>query len=158
MVGKQDAVGIAIKADAQISFAGDNFIRRYFGMQRATVFVDIAAVGSAVGEVRLRATPLENFWSNSAGSPISAIHHNFEVAYAGDGTGQPFNIGVAKSGIAGKRRVGSLWFGGAGQELRENLFLNFQFHFVGQFVAIRAKYLDAVILPGIMGSRDDDPG
>src|SRR5207302_7121527 len=107
-------------------------------------------VGSTVGEICLQATPPKDFRSNSAGSAIGAIHHHFEVAYAGDRTRQPFDIGGAKTGISGKRRAGSLWLGGAGQKLRENLLLNFQLYFIGQFVAIRSKYLDAVILPGIV--------
>src|SRR5436305_1369675 len=118
MVSKEHAICVPVKADAQLSLAGTHFGCHYFRVQRAAVFVDVASVGSAVGEVRRQATPPENFGGYGAGCAIGTIHYNFEWTHARDRTRQPFNISIMEIGIAGKRRTCRPWPGHCSQQLR----------------------------------------
>ena len=153
-VGKECAVGVAIKADAQIGGPRQHFPRNNLRVQRAAVLIDVAPVRRAMRELRMRARALEYFRSNRAGRAVGTVHNNVQAFSSGERTRQPVQVIRAQRLIAGKRRPCRL--GGAWRdsfiEKRKDFVFDFQFNPIRQLIAIRAKDFDAVIAPGIVRS------
>src|SRR5437660_408494 len=99
MVSEQRAVGISVKADSHIRLTGHYFTGNDFRVQRAAIFIDIAAIGSIVDKFSVDAAQLEYFRGDSAGCAIRTIHHYFESSGSGDRAGEPLDIGVVQLSV-----------------------------------------------------------
>ena len=72
MIGEQGAVGVAVKADSQIGFAGYHFAGHDVRVQGTAILIDIAAIRRVMDKLGVHATQLENLRSNVAGGPVGA--------------------------------------------------------------------------------------
>ena len=79
MVGKEGAVGVAVKSHAQLGMLQRDLARHQFRMQRSTGFIDVAAIRSVMDEYSIAADGPENFGGNLAGGPVGAIENNFHA-------------------------------------------------------------------------------
>ena len=133
-------------------------------MQRATVGVDVASVGIGVQEVGVDVAVLEDHGRDGAGGAVGAIDQHTQLAEAArsDERGQPFGVLRAQRSFAGQHIVaGVVGLRRACRQLLdvgEDVGLDGVFQFVGEFVAVSAEDLDAVIVPGIVRGGDDDAG
>ena len=158
--GQHAAVGVAVESDAQIRAARLHFAGHVLRMQRAAVGVDVAAVGRDVEQGDVVApvaiqTP-EELRRNGRGRAVGAIGHDLQVRErkAGNAVDQKLDVvGLQRRIVLDgwkALRVGDLHLRG----VVEDFVFHGQFHRIGQFEAVRAKELDAVVLPGIVRSRD----
>ena len=76
-VGKQRAVGIAVKGDSQVRAQGLCLPGNDFRMQRAAVFVDVAPVRGHMRQVNLPPKRGEKLRGDDGRCPIGAVDHNF---------------------------------------------------------------------------------
>ena len=99
-----------------------------------------------------------------AGGAVGAIHQHAQPAEIGvaNQVCQPLRILLPQLLLA-RQHVGSRCRS-VGSSLRQllevgkDVGLDFVFQLVGELVAVGAEDLDAVVLPGIVRGRDDDPG
>ena len=161
-IGQHAAVGVAIEGYAQICTARFHLCGHVFRMQRPAVRVDVAAVRRDVEQsdvaVPLAVQATEELRRNGRRRAVGAIGHKLQVREreAGNAIDQELDVVSLERGIVldcGKNlRIGDLHLRG----VVKNLVFHGQFQRVGQFEAVGAKKLDAVVSPGIVRSRDHD--
>ena len=158
-IGKQRAVRIAVEGDPQVRPQRLRLPGHDFGVQRAAVFIDIAPVRGHVREMNLPTKGRKKLGRNDRRRPIGAINHNLFAIQVQprDNTPQK-GLVLLTEFLADRRGVQDFEIrGGCLLDMAENLPLDLQLGRVRQLVAIAAKYLDPVVLPGIMRSGNDDP-
>ncbi len=165
-VAEEGAVGVAIEGDADVEVAGAalHLGGDVLRVQGSAAVVDVAAGGRGVQSFGRDADAGKKFGSDGAGGSVGAVDEDAERLelrglYA---SGKPVFVVGAQGGIAGEN---------AGHEaafvvfvidelvdVLEDFGFDFVFDLIGEFHAVAAEELDAVILPGIVGGRDDDSG
>ena len=147
--------------------AGENFGGNHLRVERAAVFIDVAAVGAGVGEDDGAATTavelVEELWCDGAGGAVGAVDDNGAAVEreAGDGGEEKEDVLHAggfvdegRSGLGGEPMAAV----GFRFEVAEDLVFDGEFGGVGEFVAVGAEELDAVVGPGIVRGGDDNAG
>ena len=79
MVGKEGAVGVAVKSHTQLGMLQGDLARYQLRMQRAAPFIDVPAVGRAADRHDLRAQIGEQPRADFVGGPVGAIENNFHA-------------------------------------------------------------------------------
>ena len=152
----------------------DNFLRDDVGVECAAICVDVAAVGRAVSEDDF-ATAIavefgEELRSDGAGGSVGAVDDDAAAVErkARDGGEEELDVLDSVGFVDGRgRRHGPIpglraetWGTRlrCGFEVAEDFSFDGDFGGVGEFEAVGAEELDAVVLPGIVRGRDDDAG
>jgi hypothetical protein len=167
-IAKEGAVGITIKSNAHIVTSVIfnrtliDIARQRFRMQRPAILVDVLSVRRGVQKGRVDSERPEQFRSFRCRRAISAIDGYAQPAQVRRDTAcEPANVSLAEAFLSGQARnfrSGIRRRKRVRLEQRENLFFNRQFARVRQFVAIAGENFDPVIGPGIVRSRNHDPG
>src|SRR5262249_8584915 len=74
-IGEEGAVGVTIETDAEVGASSNDFPADNLGVQRTAIFVDVAAVGCAVREIRIQPAAAEYLFGYGASCTIGAIDH-----------------------------------------------------------------------------------
>ena len=77
-IHRQTAVGISVKRNAELTFVDFYEFGQRFNMGRATVLIDVCAVGFCVKNNCLRAEILKQLVSGSAGAAVGAVNCYFD--------------------------------------------------------------------------------
>ena len=133
------------------------------GVESATVFVDVAAVGGDVEEGYFNAETSEEHGGDHGGGSVGTIYDDAAAAVsereAGDAIDEELNVVGLEGGIVFDGRDGSgIGLGELGGDqggVMENFIFHGQLDGVGELVAVGAEELDAVVAPGIVRGGDD---
>ena len=157
LVGPDRPVGVPVVGDAERGPVSSDLRGQAPGMERSAVPVDVPAVGGVVEEDDVEAEVAEDAGRDDRARAVRAVQDDAESGRPQGGGKQAFEesrVFVEESGLG--EDLGP--FGPAGFRPAED----------GRFEAVlpvlpdlgpgRGEDLDAVVVIGVMGSREDDPG
>ena len=154
MVHEDRAIAVAVECHAHGAAARHDGLGQTFGMRRAAVKVDVAAVGPVPDRNRLEAEAVEQLGGDSRRRPVGAVDGNREPVDGGrlgEHEAQMTEIGIDKVGARdvarGTRTRGPGGVGHDGLDLALD-------HF-GEFFASAREHLDAVVLVRVVRGGDD---
>src|SRR6185437_6402555 len=155
-IGHHHAVGIAIERDAEIGAHLADLARHRFGRGGAAFGIDVETVGIDADLHDVRAQLPQHGGRHAIGGPVGAVDHDaqaIESHVLGEGALGEFDVTglrvVDALGAADLARIGEAFF----QAVRHQGF-DFVFAFVGEFLAVGAEELDAVVFERIVRGRD----
>ena len=158
LVHNNEAVGVAVQRKAHVCPNLAHLGRHQLGVERATVLIDVGAVGGCANAKNLCPQFFKRQRGNLVAGPVGAVNHNAQ-ARKGQLRGKTafcvnnvaatgvFNLG----GAAYTARFGE----GPLEIFVKHHCRNFVFRHVGQLVALGVKKLDAVVVEGIVRSGDN---
>src|SRR5262249_54820700 len=83
LIGKEGAIGIAIKGDAQVASPALYLGSDNLGMQSATVFVDVSAIGSVMYEIDFHPEHGKQFRRDTTCGAVCAVNHEVTTCQIG---------------------------------------------------------------------------
>src|SRR5882757_223558 len=156
LVDQDDAIGIAIERDADIGAHLAHLLAQRFRRGRAAFLVDVETIGIDAHRDDVGAKLPQRFRHHLVGSPVGTIDHHaqsVERELARQRTLGEFDVAVMDAvDAAGAAEAGALRQM-AVDRLVEQL-LDLLLDIVGQFEALRAEQLDAVVLEQVVGRRN----
>ena len=152
LVHSHQAVGVAVKSQADVRAQLAHQLAQALGMGGTAVLVDVGAVGLMIVHRHRGAQLLQHGGGHLIAGALGAVHHNVQPVKAGAG-GFLGEVDVAALGVALAHRTAHLPADGQvlvlGQAVADD-FLNPILHRVGELVAVAVEELDAVILNGVV--------
>ena len=161
LVTEQHAVGIAVMGDAQVRAVFPDLLAHLLRVHRAAFLVDVHAVGLIAVHENLGAKLAQDAGCGFIGRAVGAIDHDthaFERHAAREGTLGVFNV-AAKRVVDAHRLANGV--GGRADALdvaAENQLFDLPLDVVVEFVAVRTKKFNAVVVIRIVRRGDDDAG
>ena len=152
LIGKHHAVSVAIKGQSRVCADFPHFRRHRRRVSRAAIHIDIYAVRFREKQRNFGAHLLKNLRRQFVGRPVRAVQNQFK-------TGK--RLFARKRGLQSRNvfrhrppRLADAPYGTASWlwqrvEIAHQR-LDFVFHAVGQFFAVRPEKLDAIVFIGIM--------
>ena len=156
LVDQDDAIGVAVERDADVGAHLAHLLGQRFRRGRAAFLVDVEAVGFDADRDDVGAQFPQRFRHHLVGGAVRAIDHDAQAVereLARQRALGEFDVAVMHAvDAAGAPEAGALRET-AVDRLVEQL-LDLLFDIVGQFEALRAEQLDAVVLEQIVRGRD----
>ena len=158
-IADQQPVRIAVKRDTEMCALLHDAGAHGLCRGRAAAVIDIEAVGGNPHGNHVRLQLPQNRRSHFVGRAMGAIDHNLE----------PFQELMSRETALGKLDIAALrvikplgpaqklWFRKNDITVINQVRLDAFLHIIGEFIAIRAEQLDAVILERVMGGGDHNP-
>ncbi len=153
---EEGAVGIAIEGHSECGLFGRNALLQFFEVQGTATRIDVAAVGLDSNANDVAAKRREDLRTELVCGAIGAVENNtepFERGSRDDPAAQKVEILVMKRSICLEIRQGRGHLIGA---VLEDVGFDFFLDGVRELHAFVGEELDAIVLIGIVGSRDND--
>ena len=158
LVGDHHAVGIAVERDPDVGAHLAHLAAERLRLGGAAILVDVEAIGIDADREHLGAQFPQRGRNDSIGCAVGAIDDDpqpVEREVARQGTFGEFDVSL-RHALDAFRAAERSGLGKLLHQIGIDEPLDFQFHLVGELVAVRAEQLDAVVGIQIVRGRDHD--